>query len=278
MHLVAKVFGLDITDNEVLNECAKMSAEDSAETRSLALNRLIDAYLLLHQALLTGFSATEEEFDSALLETLEDIESAPRDEEQTRSLEERIRRKIITRKYVKQSCSQDIEISDEQLKAFYEDQKEVFSAPETVRASHILIRADVPDAEQKAREIRALLKTPADFMAVCSSRSDCPSGVRLGDLGYFPKGRMIKEIDAVAFSLEPHQISDVFQSRFGFHILMLTDRKASHIVPFEDIKDSLKARLIQLEREYLLVAHVNELRRNFQDQILILDPDYILSN
>lgn len=278
MQLVAKVFDLDITDSEVLVECAKMNAEDSPETRSLALNRLIDAYLLLHQALLTGFSASEEEFDNALLETLEDIDSAPRDAEQTRSLEEQIRRKIIIRKYIKQACIQDIEISDEQLKAFYEDQREVFSAPESVRASHILIRLDVPNAEQKAREIHAKIKTPADFLAVCSSESDCPSGVRLGDLGYFPKGRMIKEIDAVAFALEPHQISNVFQSRFGFHILMLTDKKDGHTVPYEEIKDSLKARLIQLEREYLLIAHLNELRKNFEDHILILDPAYILSN
>jgi parvulin-like peptidyl-prolyl isomerase len=85
---------------------------------------------------------------------------------------------------------------------------------------------------------------------------------------------MIKEIEDAAFALEPGQISDVFKTRHGYHILLVTERKRRHQIPFEEIKDSLKTRLIQLEREYFFIRHMNDLRRNHNDQIKILDPRF----
>ncbi|HOZ00554.1 MAG TPA: peptidylprolyl isomerase [Candidatus Syntrophosphaera sp.] len=276
MHLVAKVFDLDIFEEEVLGESKKLIGKDGSLALVQALNRLIDRCLLFHEAISAGISASEAEFDNALLEVLEDIETAPADAEQTRMMEERIRRKIIVRKYVRQVCARDVSIADSQLLAFYEDQKEVFFAPEAVRASHILIRADAPDAFAKAKELRSRIKTPQDFIDACCSHSQCPSGMRCGDLGWFPRGQMISEIEDVAFSLQPGQISDVFKTVHGWHILMVTDRKTQQTVPFEEIRDSLKARLEQLEKEYFLIRHVNDLRRDFQDKIHILDGGYTL--
>ena len=276
MHLVAKVFDLNISEDEVLNESGKLIGQDSQMALAQALNRVIDRCLLLHQARQMGIEVTEDEFDSALLETLEDIEEAPRDDENTQLLENRIRQKIVLRKFVSQLVAHDILIADEKLLAFYEDQSEVFFAPEAVRASHILFRLDEPDAEVKARELRARIQTKEDFVNFCPNHSQCPSGARFGDLGWFPRGRMIPRIEEIAFALQPGQISDVFKTRYGFHILLVTDRKLSHTVPFEEIKDSLKARLIQLQREYFLIRHVNDLRRDHQDQIVILDPRFSL--
>lgn len=276
MHLVAKVFDLDITEEEVKREKQKAAIEDTPLAQLHALNRLIDRCLLFHEALVSGLCATEEEFDCALLETLEELDTVPQSQDQTKRMEEQIRKRIIIRKYVQKICSLDIPIDDKQLKAFYEDQKDVFLAPETVRASHILIKAGRPDARGTAEQLRARINSVEDFSALCKDYSQCPSGVRCGDLGWFPRGRMIKEIEDVAFQLEPGQISDVFKSEHGYHILALLDRKAAHIVPYEDIKESLKARLIQLEREYLLDRHISDLRQNYRDQIVILDQDYII--
>lgn len=274
MHLVAKVFDLIITEDEVLTESEKLIGQNGPLALVQALNRVIDRCLLLHEALRAGIQVTEDEFDSALLETLEDIDEAPQNEAQTQDMEERIRQKIVIRKYVSQIIGQDHIIADDQLLAFYEDQPEVFFAPEAVRASHILFRSDEPEALRKATDLRAQIHTQADFANVCPSHSQCPTGARCGDLGWFPRGRMIKEIEDVAFALEPGQISDVFQTRHGYHILLVTDRKLLQRIPFEEIKDSLKARLVQLEREYFLIRHMNDLRRDHEDQIQILDPRF----
>ncbi len=274
MHLVATVFGLGITREEVLGESSKLIGQDSSVAQITALNRLIDRRLLLHQALASGLTVTEEEFDNALLETLEDLDTPPQDDMQTHQMERNIRNRILIRKYVRQVCQLKVNIGDDQLQAFYDDQREVFSAPDAVRASHILIRRDTPDAEAKARELRASIHSPEDFHNVCGEHSQCPSGVRCGDLGWFYKGQLVPEIDEVAFRLHPGEISPVFSSRHGFHILMVTEVRQPQQVRFEDIKDSLKARLVQLEKEYFLIRHVNELRKSFQDQILILDKNY----
>jgi len=85
---------------------------------------------------------------------------------------------------------------------------------------------------------------------------------------------MISELEEVAFALQPGQISDAFKSRFGWHILLLIDRKPAQIASFEDIKDSLKARLVHLKREFLLMAHIRDLRNSYKAEIHILDPRY----
>lgn len=274
MHIVAKVFDLVITDSEIQNETHKMSEVDSPQERKSALNRLIDRYLLLHQAMTTGLSVSDSEFDDALFESLEEMDTAPRDMEQTRNLEEQTRRRVIIRKYVHNYCFKSIEISEQQLLNFYEDQKEVFVIPETVHAAHILVCGSGPDSARKASRIRAEISTQEDFRRVCGTSSDCPSSPRCGDLGWFPRGRMISELEEVAFALQPGQISEAFKSRFGWHILLLIDRKPAQIASFEDVKDSLKARLVHLKREFLLMAHIRDLRNSYKAEIRILDPRY----
>lgn len=274
MHIVAKVFDLVITDSEIQNETHKMSEVDSPQERKSALNRLIDRYLLLHQAMTTGLSVSDSEFDDALFESLEEMDTAPKDMEQTRNLEEQTRRRVIIRKYVHNYCFKSIEISEQQLLNFYEDQKEVFVIPETVHAAHILVCGSGPDSARKASRIRAEISTQEDFRRVCGTSSDCPSSPRCGDLGWFPRGRMISELEEVAFALQPGQISEAFKSRFGWHILLVIDRKPAQIASFEDVKDSLRARLVHLKREFLLLAHIRDLRNNYKAEIRILDPSY----
>ena len=274
MHIVAKVFDLAITDSEIQKETHKMSEVDSPQERKNALNRLIDRYLLLHQALTTGLSVSDSEYDDALLESLEELDTAPKDMEQTRNLEEQTCRKVIIRKYVHNYCFKSIEISEQQLLNFYEDQKEVFVIPETVHAAHILVRGSGQDSAEKASRIRAEISTKEDFRRVCETSSDCPSSPRCGDLGWFPRGRMISELEEVAFALQPGQISEAFRSRFGWHIILVIDRKPAQIASFEDVKDSLKARLVHLKREFLLMAHIRDLRNSYKAEIRILDPRY----
>ena len=274
MHLVAKVIDLDISEEEVALEQEQLLGQDSDLAQANALNRLIDRCLLLHQALASGISITEEEFDDALLESLEAAEEEPPDPEQTVFLEANIRRRLIIRKYVRGLCERELPVPDEQLKAFYEDQREIFLTPETVRASQILIRADAPEAEKTAQRLHERIRNPEDFQAACREISPDTAGISSADLGRFQRGTLIPEIESAAFALQAGQISEVFSSRHGYHILLVTDRKPEHEVDFEEIRESLKARLVQLEREFYLIRHLNELRRQYRDQIRILDDKY----
>ena len=101
-----------------------------------------------------------------------------------------------------------------------------------IRASHILISTAKLDAKGKAKakeRIGSLLKqirAGANFEEMAKARSDCPSRINGGDLGYFKRGKMVKEFEDVAFELDIGEVSDVVETIFGYHIIKLTDQKS----------------------------------------------------
>jgi parvulin-like peptidyl-prolyl isomerase len=276
METIARVFDIEITDADLYRESKALekTALEEGECFRHVLNRLIDRCLLFHEARVCGITVEDEEFDTALLEKLSEMDSEgydyPKTAEDAEELEKLIRRQILIRKHIKNMCMDSRDIDDSELLSFYEDQKDVFRTPELVRASHILIRIGTPEAETKARQIRASIRGSEDFIHSICKDSECPSNQQCGDLGFFPRGRMIKEIEDVAFSLQVGQVSDVFASPYGYHILLLTDKMEPSSLPYEEIKDSLKSRLIQLEREFFLVRYVQQLREQNKEHIVIL--------
>jgi peptidyl-prolyl cis-trans isomerase C len=100
---------------------------------------------------------------------------------------------------------------------------------ERVSASHILIsHAESPGAEAtRSREdaleeiegIRKELEDGADFAELASSRSDCPSKSRGGNLGEFGRGQMVPSFEAAAFDLDVGNTSEVIETDFGYHLI-----------------------------------------------------------
>jgi peptidyl-prolyl cis-trans isomerase D len=114
---------------------------------------------------------------------------------------------------------------------YYTKNAAEFETAEQVKASHILIKADLNDvaatgkAKIKAEELlRQIAKS--DFGKLAAANSDDPgSKAKNGDLGYFSKGRMVPEFEAVAFKLKKGEVSGLVKSAFGFHIIKVTDHK-----------------------------------------------------
>lgn len=282
MQLIAKVYNAEILENDVLRECRSILPEadsfDLSKKKS-ALARLIDRALLLHEATIMGINASEEEYDNLLLDVLEreyhEMNPEEQNDKAARGLDNLIRSRIILKKYLKETFQCSVQISDEQLLNFYEEQKEIFINCPEVRASHILISGTGEDSLQKCKEILVKLSSPEDFIRLSAEYSDCPSNCNCGDLGFFPRGKLIKEIEDQAFSLEVNQISDPFLTSYGYHILMVTEKREGGIIPFEDIKPLLRARLLQIEMDFALVKLVKKLREQGAKAIQILDPDYL---
>src|SRR5207237_9357943 len=115
----------------------------------------------------------------------------------------------------------------------YNNNLEQYSTPEQVRASHILLKTEGKDdaaVKAKAEDILKQAKAGADFGELAKKYSeDEGSAKNGGDLDYFTRGKMVAEIDAVAFTLQPGQISDLVKSQFGNHIIKATDKKVGNI-------------------------------------------------
>ena len=121
-------------------------------------------------------------------------------------------------------------------------------------------------------EIRERIKTPEDFKKEAKQCSECPSCCNEGKLDYILRGKMVKEFDEVAFSLDINEISGPVKTEFGYHIIMVTDKKAKTTAKFDKVKETLRKRLKQIDCELKLIRHLRKLRAAakiefFQDKL-----------
>ena len=149
-----------------------------------------------------------------------------------------------------------VEVKDEELKAYYDENKAQFVTGETVAASHILV-----DSEEKAKEIQAKIEAgDVSFEDAARENSSCPSGQNGGALGEFSKGQMVPEFDQAVFSMEVGELRGPVKTQFGFHIIKLTAKNESSEMAFDDVKDQIKNALIQEKRQKAYESKINQLK------------------
>lgn len=136
--------------------------------------------------------------------------------------------------------SEQIAVSDADIKAWYDGHPERYKQPEERRASHIL----VPD-EAKAKDLVAQLrKSPGEFARLAKQHSQDPgSAAKGGDLEWFAAGAMVKPFEDAVFSMKEGEISDVVRSDFGFHIIRLTGIRPERSRPLAEVRGEIAAEL-----------------------------------
>jgi peptidyl-prolyl cis-trans isomerase C len=191
-----------------------------------------------------------------------------------------VRDNILVRETIQALVDKQVKISPDEAKAFYDGNPDQFKQPEMVRASHILIRCS-PDATEEVKKQKraqidaalALVKGGEKFADVAKKVSEDPgSAENGGDVGYFPRGRMVPEFDTVAFSLKTNEISGVITTQFGYHILEVTGRKPAQIMPFDQVKDQLIDYLKQRKGGDVTRTYVADLRKSAKVEVLLPEP------
>ncbi|WP_367068083.1 SurA N-terminal domain-containing protein [Oryzisolibacter sp. LB2S] len=158
-----------------------------------------------------------------------------------------------------------ISVSEDDLRTYYKENLSRLAGNEERRASHILISAakDAPAAEREKAKARAeellaeLRKAPGRFAELAKKDSQDPgSAAAGGDLGFFARGAMVKPFEDTVFAMKKGDISDVVETDFGYHIIMLTDIKTPRQPTFEELRPSLEAELKQqqAQRKFAEVA------------------------
>jgi peptidyl-prolyl cis-trans isomerase C len=149
-----------------------------------------------------------------------------------------LRRRLVVQRLVRE-FQKPPEITDEQAKAYYDDNPNLYSTTQ-IRASHILVKD-----EATAKEILDQLKAdPSKFADIAKEKStDKTSGQKGGDLGMFAQGRMVPEFERAAFALKQGEMSDVVKTQYGYHIILVTERKEGERRPFDQVKEQIKATL-----------------------------------
>ena len=162
------------------------------------------------------------------------------------------------------------EVTDAQAKAFYDSNIKEFEQPETVKASHILFMVD-PDApadvvkqkEDAAAKAAERAAAGEDFTKLAKELSEEPGASESGgDLGFFPKDRMVPEFAEVAFVQKVGDISKPVKTQFGWHIIKVTDKKAAGTVPFDQVKDQVTSFLKSSGQREAAQAVLNKLKES----------------
>ena len=182
---------------------------------------------------------------------------------------------FLANEYLKREIAQKITVSDDELKSYYDSHKDEFKTQDMVKARHILVRVDnsaSDDEKKKAKEKTELylkkIKDGEDFAKLASDFSDDPgSKAKGGDLGFFPRGRMVKPFDDAAFSLKPGETSGIVETQFGFHIIKVEDRKDSSVESFDVVKERLKQKMSQDRTRKELTDFIDKAMKDSKTEI-----------
>ncbi|MFP4285217.1 MAG: peptidylprolyl isomerase, partial [Desulfovermiculus sp.] len=146
--------------------------------------------------------------------------------------------------------SQDV--SSEEVKAYYENNEQEFTQEEQIKARHILIEVDeeagdeeVEKARQEIEKAAKRLEQGADFDQLAGEVSEAPSADQGGDLGWFGRNSMAEAFEEEAFALQPGEISDPVRTKFGFHLIQVTDRREDGVQPLDQVQEEIRSRLAQ---------------------------------
>ncbi|MBE6087111.1 MAG: peptidylprolyl isomerase [Clostridium beijerinckii] len=153
---------------------------------------------------------------------------------------ENISKEVITSMAINKVLS-DVTITDEEVKKYYEDNKEAFGQPATVSARHILVETE--EEANKARE--EILSGKISFGDAAMKYSICPSNQQGGNLGEFSKGMMVPEFEEAAFTSEIGKVTEPVKTQFGYHLVLVDAKNEASIKSFEEVKDSVLDNLIK---------------------------------
>jgi peptidyl-prolyl cis-trans isomerase C len=150
-------------------------------------------------------------------------------------------------------------VTDEELKAAYEEESQKLASTERVRARHILVAT-----EKEAESIAAKLKAGEKFEDLAKQYSLDGSKDFGGDLGYFTAPEMVAEFSKATFALKVGEITPPVKTDFGWHIIKLEDRKMGAAQPFDQVKPAIRNVLLRKKVQEV----INDLRKTAKVEIL----------
>ncbi|MBS6610585.1 MAG: peptidylprolyl isomerase [Peptoniphilus harei] len=151
-----------------------------------------------------------------------------------------------------------VDVTEDEVKKFYEENKEAFKEKESANASHILV-----SEEDKAREIYEKVKDGEDFETLAKKNSTCPSKEKGGDLGTFTRGQMVKEFEDAVFENEVGTVTEPVKTQFGYHIIKINEKNEGRDLEFDEVKDKIFSQLKRQKEQDLYNKKIEELKEKY---------------
>ena len=237
----------------------RKNVQDEQRLVQMATERVVEQQLLAQEALRTNVQPDE----LRLAEMMQALERQAGGREALESnlmsfgmsydqLAGYVREIELSRSLIEKQISPTIEVSDEEVKTFYEENLELFDAEEQVHARHIVFSAPldadaqtVANARAKAEEARRRALAGEDFAELARELSEGPTAPEGGDLGFFARGQTAPTFEAAAFVLEPGDISPVVRSPLGLHVIKVEEKRPARRLPLDEVFEHIRNVLVQ---------------------------------
>jgi len=267
---------LNVQLARVTQQGRQVSDDQLAALKKNILDSLIEREILYQQSQKAGIQITDQKVDDQLAAIKKRF---PNETEYKNALgkmnlsedevKAQIKRGLSIRELIDQQITSKIVITDAESKAYYDKNPQMFKQPEQIKASHILIKVDAKadeakkaEARKKIEEVQQKLNDGGDFAALAKEYSEGPSNTKGGDLGYFRRGQMVKPFEEAALALKPNEVSDIVETRFGYHIIKVYDNKPEQTLAYPDVKDKITQRMKQEKIEKEAVQYVDNLKKD----------------
>jgi peptidyl-prolyl cis-trans isomerase SurA len=292
--IIARVNNQIITRSEFLRSEEQLKQEvqqqDPANAEKLMADRdkdvlrdLIDQQLLLERGRDLGITADTEvvkKLDDMRkemkLDSMEDLEKAATAQGVSfEDFKNNIRTQIITQQVIGKEVGSKLSLTKEEEQQFYDQHKQEMAQPEQVRLSEILVSTEekgnktpiddpkvIADAKAKADDLLDQIKKGASFDDVAKRNSDGPSAQQGGDLGFFKRGVLAKELEDKTFTMKKGDVSDVIRTKQGFIILKVTEHHDAGVPTMAEIEPRVQDALYMQKLQPALRAYLQKLRED----------------
>src|SRR4030043_1688305 len=154
-------------------------------------------------------------------------------------------------------------VTDQDVKDYYEKNKEDFAPVSQIRMSLILVKT-----EEEAKKILERLNKGEDFAKVAKKSSvDLNSAKNGGDMGYLSRGQMTSELEAVAVRLKTGEVSEPIKTQSGYQIIKVTDKKLGSVVEFERVKNFISQQLSAEKQKEVFDSYIESLKKSYKVDI-----------
>lgn len=263
--VVAKVGSETISKEELYNFLVDNYGEASLDT--LITNKIVE--LEAEKEKIEVSDEEKEQELQALMESYGGEETFNLTLEQSGMTQDDVTKEINHIITIKKLLEPRINITEEEIKTYFDENKETFDTKEQVKASHILF-AD----EATAKEVKDKLTSGGDFVELAKEYStDTATSESGGDLGYFERGTMATEFDEMAFFLDKNVISEPVKTDYGYHIIKVEDKIAAAPAVYEDHVEEIEDILYDEKVETEYTTWLDEKNSDYNIENLLLDTN-----
>jgi peptidyl-prolyl cis-trans isomerase C len=251
--------------------------------RHQILDSLIDRELLLQQAKSLKMAVPPQQVDTQMQQLIQRFPSQEAFEQALTAqnftldaVKKDVESQLLRQQLVKKEVLEKVNVSARDVQTFYDQHKDKYVEEEQVHARHILIRVPQEVSAEnetklkgKAEDALKRAQQGEDFAALAKEVSDDGSKENGGDLGFFPRGRMVAGFEEAAFNLQPGQMSGIVRTQFGYHVIKVEERKASRALTFDEAKAQVKEDLTREQTYERYQQYVAGLRSKAKVEVML---------